>query len=338
MYSKLPSVRIEISNYCNLKCPHCVRSFVDGTYKLNSKHVSLEELKNWMPTSFIFLKTSRNIFLSGAVAEPTLNPDCLEIVKHFSKFCKIILDTNGSTNDINWWKNLGSTEIECIFSPDSLIAKNNKYRINSNTEKVISNIKSFISGGGKATWKYIPFKHNENEIEDQQKISTEIGAKFVIVQPKGFDEDQNIKSSKHFPNSRDLVGNNVKKSSPNNYCKLFGTSDKLIEISPDGIIYPCCFLAKEFFSTYANFFSHNDPSPVIHEHLMNNKRYKSFISDVLPLIEKQGGIKTLSLHHNTITNILQTDFYKFSLINSWKTKNDCCNLYCESREYFYTDT
>lgn len=335
MYSSLPSIRVEVSNYCNLKCPHCIRNLIYDTYKLNSKHVSLKELQQWLPKSFIFLKTSKRIFFSGAVAEPTLNPEFLEIVTYFSKFCKVTIDSNGSTNNEDWWRKLGSTGAECIFGPDSLAPKNNQYRINSNTDRVISNIKSYVSGGGNATWKYIPFKHNEDELEEQKKISNEIGSKFVVVQPKGFDEDELIKTSKYFPKSRDIVGNNTINSTPSKYCKLFGSSDNLIEISPDGIIYPCCFLAKEFFATYANFFSHNDPTPVIQQELLVSNRYKSFVNDILPLIENQGGIKTLSLHYNKISDILQTDFYKFSLINSWKIKNDCCNKYCESREYVY---
>jgi len=338
----LPSVRVEISNYCNLRCPHCIREGIKEVYKLNSKHVSLDTLKTWLPPAFLYFKTSRELIFSGAVAEPTLNPEFLEIVEYFSKTCKskISLDSNGSTNNETWWKKLGSTGIFCIFSPDSLVKNNNLYRVNSNTDKVIKNIKSFIKGGGRAQWKYIPFKHNELEYEDQKKIATEIGAQFIIVQPKIFNENNNtgnMNSSKYFKNSNTFVTSytSIKNSTPNEYCKLFGTNGRLIEISPDGIIYPCCFLARSLFLTYANFFTFDDPTPAIHENMMNDFRYKSFIEDIVPLIESQGGIKTLSLHYNSISNILKTDFYKFALINSWETKNDCCNKHCDSRKYVY---
>jgi MoaA/NifB/PqqE/SkfB family radical SAM enzyme len=334
----LPSIRVEISNYCNLRCPHCVREDAKKTYKLNSKHVSLDTLKTWLNPGFLYFKTSKKIFFSGAIAEPTLNPECLEIVKYFSKYSKITLDSNGSTNNEIWWEKLGSTKISCIFSPDSLIPNNNLYRINSNTEKVIQNMKSFIRGGGFAEWKYIPFKHNESEYDEHKKIATEIGARFIVVQPKQFDENNNtgdMKSSKYFKKSNEHSTSYVLNSSPNEYCKLFGVKDKLIEISPDGIIYPCCFLARALFLTYGNFFTSGNPTPIIQEYMMSDLRYKTFVSDILPLIEMQGGIKTLSLHYNTISNILKTDFYKFALINSWKTKNDCCNKHCGSRAYVY---
>lgn len=334
----LPTIRVEISNHCNLRCPHCIRQDIYNSYKLDSKHLSLEILKSWLTPGFLHFKTSKKIIFSGAVAEPTLNPAFLEIVDYFSKYSKITLDSNGSTKTVNWWKKLGSKKITCIFSPDSLIPNNNLYRINSNTEKVIENIKAFVSGGGIAYWKYIPFSHNENEYEDQKTVAYNIGAKFIVVQPKRFKEENNtgnMKPSKYFKNSEDLITSNVVNNVPNVYCKLFGSGEKLIEINPDGIIYPCCFLARSFFATYANFFITGDPTPIIDKHLEKNLMYMSFIDDILPIIENQGGIKTLSLYHNTISNILNTDFYKFALINSWKTKNDCCNIHCDSRQYVY---
>jgi len=339
--NKLPDLRLEISNYCNLKCPHCVRSWLDemGGYNLNSKHVSLKTIKKWFPT--ITLEDKFNtVFLSGAVAEPTLNPECIEICKYISTSSNIMMDSNGSTNNEQWWNELGSHNISCTFSPDSLVPKNNQYRINSNTEKVISNMRAFISGGGKASWKYIPFQHNEDELEKQKKIALDLGAKFLMVQPGKFDEydkDEKMKSSKHFPNSQDLITSLTINSTPEKYCKLLGDSS-LIEVSPDGIVYLCCYMSRYFFLIYSNYFEKNDPKPTINPEFMVYERYKSFVDDIIPLIENQGGIETLSLYHNTVDEILESDLFKFSLKKSWKIKNDYCNKHCRSREYIFSET
>ena len=338
MSSILWEIRLEISNYCNLKCPFCVRQRDVGTYKLNSKHLGLREIKTWLPKSFLLFQTKKIIYISGAVAEPTLNPECIEIVKYLSQICQINLDSNGSTNNENWWYKLGETKINCIFSPDSLVKNNSLYRINSNTEKVISNIKAFVNGGGNAIWKYIPFEHNENELEEQKNIAEKIGAKFSIIQPNGFHPTNTIKPSKHFPNSKSVNDNITNNQTPQHYCKILGTgSSNLLEISPDGILYPCCFSALSIFNVYANFYSHGDPKPNTTITPFTEERLKTFIKYMVPIIENQGGIKTISLYHNNIRDILNTDIYKFALQKSWETGNEFCLNQCSSRKYEFLD-
>lgn len=334
-------VRLEITNYCNLKCPHCSRNRFNGKYNLNSKHISFKTVKNWLPMFFL-VENVNNVFLSGAVGEPTLNPDCIKIAKYLSNYCTVQLDSNGSTNNETWWKELGSHNIHCVFSPDSLIPGNNKYRINSNTDKVISNMKAFISGGsGRASWKYIPFKHNEDELEEQKKIALDLGAKFLLVQPTPFNlskEGENMRPSKHFPESTSIAKSYTKNQTPDYYCDILGEVKNLLEISPDGILYPCCYTARCFFITYSNFFTNGDPKPKIYDEMMSEIKYYDFVTHMIPLIENQGGIETFSLNHNTIENILQTDFYKFSLKNSWSCGNNFCNKHCESKEYVFSET
>jgi MoaA/NifB/PqqE/SkfB family radical SAM enzyme len=336
MSNPLWNLRLEISNYCNLKCPFCVRQRGIGNYKLNSKHLSLSDIKSWLPKSFLMFQTTKQVYLSGAIAEPTLNPECIEIVKYLSQICEIELDSNGSTNNEEWWYKLGNTKINCIFSPDSLLPSNNLYRINANTEKTISNIKSFVAGGGKACWKYIPFKHNEDELEEQRSIALKIGAVFSIVQPNPFNADDKVMPSKHFPNSNLVKDDLVNNQSPKYYCKLLGTgATNLLEISPDGILYPCCFSATSIFTVYANYYTNGDPSPNIEITPSMSERTKSFIKFMVPMIEKQGGIKSLSLYHNNIKDILKTDFYQFLLKNSWENGNEFCTKHCASRQYSF---
>lgn len=331
-------IRLEISNYCNLKCPFCVRQRGIGEYKLNSKHLTLKEIKNWLPKSFLLFQTKKIIFISGAVAEPTINPECNEIIQYLSQVCKISLDSNGSTNNEDWWYKLGNSQITCIFSPDSLIKNNNLYRINSNTEKVISNMGAFIKGGGKAIWKYIPFKHNENELEEQKNIALNIGAKFSVVQPNKFISTDTIEPSKHFPNSEHVNDSISDNNIPQHYCKLLGSqSTNLLEISPDGILYPCCFSAQGIFLVYANYYISGNPEPNIQITPDMSERTKAFIKYMVPMIEEQGGIKSISLYHNSIKNILKTNFYKSALEKSWQTGNEFCTKYCASRGYIFND-
>ena len=328
-------LKLDVTNYCNLKCPHCARNFIKNDYKLNTKHVSLETIKKWLPKAFILFDTNKTIRFTGAVAEPTLNPELIDIVNYFLKLkCNVFIDSNGSTSNEDWWYKLGKTGVSCDFSIDSLLPNNNLYRINSNTEKVISNMKAFIAGGGIATWKYIPWKHNEDEYENHKKLSHQLGAKFAVTQPSWFDanaEGETMVPSKYFPDSKKIVNSNIT-NNPEDYCFL--TNKGILEISPEGLIYPCCIVAKPFFSVYAPFCNNEETKPLIREDLMkSNIKYRYFVEDILPLIENQGGIKTLSLNYNSIKDILNTDFFKTTLVSSWESGNNFCTKKCMSRDH-----
>jgi len=330
-------LKLDISNHCNLRCPHCTRNFIKNEYKLNSKYVSLKKIKRWIPKAFILFNTSKNVRFTGALAEPTLNPELIDIVNYFLKLnCNVSIDSNGSTNNEDWWYKLGKTGVFCDFSIDSLLPNNNLYRINSNTEKVISNMKAFIAGGGMATWKYIPFKHNEDEYENHKKLAHQFGAKFAVTQPSWFDanaEGETMVPSKYFPDSKKIVNSNLT-NNPEDYCMFIGKDGSILEVSPDGLIYPCCFAAKPFFSVYAPFCNNEETKPLIREDLMkSNIKYKYFVEDILPLIENQGGIKTLSLNFYKIADILNTDLFKRTLNSSWESGNNFCTKMCRSRDH-----
>jgi len=322
-------VRLEVGNYCNLKCPFCAREEVDRNI-LNTIHLSLDTIKKFLPETFLLNNVDR-VFLSGAVAEPTLNPDFIDIVKYLMLYSSVNIDSNGSTRNIEWWKELGKTGVHCDFAPDSIKPNNNKYRINSNTDKVIENIKAFTDAGGKSFWKHISYSHNEDEVEDQKKISDSIGSKFYFMQsrpiPKNLKNDINFTASSI--NKKNIYHQlNIDEKSPKHYCKLFGSAGHyLLEISPEGILYPCCRMPREFYHVYKNFFISGDTKPNLN---LINEEHKiiSFIETIVPLIEKNGGIQSLSLHNYSIEEILNSSLYSNLLTNSWKFEGSFCHIFC----------
>ena len=82
-------VRLEVGNYCNLKCPLCVREIVDKKI-LNTIHLSLDTVKKFLPRTFLRYYVS-DVYLSGAVAEPTLNPDFIDIAVESAQECDICI-------------------------------------------------------------------------------------------------------------------------------------------------------------------------------------------------------------------------------------------------------
>ena len=333
MEQQLWKVRLEVGNYCNLRCPLCVRESINKKI-LNNIHLTVDNVRKFLPRIFLRHHVSE-VYLSGAVAEPTLNPDFIEIVKHLMQHTQVYIDSNGSTRTVEWWKELGKTGVYCTFAPDSIKPKNNKYRINSNTDKVIRNIKAFVSGGGNASWKYIPYSHNDDELEEHKRISESIGATFMFAQPriipKNIEDSLDISVSSITRSDKDEVSY-VDEGTPHHYCKLFGDiQDYLIEISPEGIVYPCCMMPRDFYLTYENYFISGDPTPNLNTG--NQPKRVSFRQTILPLIEENGGIESLSLYNHSIQKILRSPFYDKLLKQSWEDKRSFCNNFCSSSKY-----
>ena len=321
------NVRLEVGNYCNLRCPLCVREKVDKA-TINSIHLSLEDVKKFLPRFFLHNQVD-SVYLSGAVAEPTLNPDLINIVKYLVRYSKVVIDSNGSTRSVDWWAELGATGVNCDFAPDSIKPNNNKYRINSNTDKVIENMRAFVAAGGVAEWKFIPYAHNEDELEEQRTIAESIGAKFTLIQPRSSWLD-NVQNSSAFADGQ-CVESYVDAGTPHSYCKLFGNiSNGLIEISPEGIVYPCCMMPRQFYSVYRDYFVNRNTTPNLSPD--DRPKYQSFIDTVVPLIEDSGGIESLSLYKHSITDILKNEFYT-SLKKSWDDKAHFCNNHCSHAKY-----
>jgi MoaA/NifB/PqqE/SkfB family radical SAM enzyme len=300
---------------------------------LNKGFVSLENIIKWFPSDFIESKLS-SVLLSGATAEPTLNPECIDIVTYFSRFIKdVSIDTNGSTNNEDWWYELGKTGCRVIFAVDSIKPNNNLYRINANTDKIISNIKSFVKGGGVAEWKMILFKHNQDEIDECRSISKELGCAYFTVRHsnsfKRQSSHQIITKQKKYTIERNQFYEQIEsistnKSNPEDYCLL--TKEKIIIVFSNGIVYPCCFTESGFFEFYGPFFmDENNTKPVI----TNDNFYKSFVQ----VIERQGGIKTLSLKYYNIEEIFNTNLYKTAIQLSWKMQS---NSICQNCPNFET--
>jgi uncharacterized radical SAM superfamily protein len=321
-------VRLEVGNYCNLRCPLCVREILDNTV-LNSIHLPLEDVRKFLPRFFLHNQVS-SVFLSGAVAEPTLNPEFIEIVKYLMKYSEVVIDSNGSTRDVKWWAELGATGVHCDFAPDSIKPNNNKYRINSNTDKVIENMRAFVAAGGSASWKFIPYTHNEDEMEEQKCIAQSIGAKFTLIQPRDASGFDNVKNSSAFADGQ-YVESYVDAGTPHSYCKLFGNVVVgLIEISPEGIVYPCCMMPRQFYTVYRDYFANGITTPNLSSY--ERPKYQSFIDTVVSLIEDSGGIESLSLYKHSITDILKNKFYT-NLQKSWDDKAHFCNNYCDHAKY-----
>lgn len=327
------SVRFDLGNYCNLKCPTCFRyTTAKGHPYLDSSYVTLEQVKTWFPEKFLRSRVRRFIF-NGASSEPTLNPYFMEIYDWFSDKVDIVqVSTNTSTRNADWWYELGKTKIHPVFAIDTLTPGNELYRINANTQKIRENIEAFAAAGGKGTIKLILFKHAQHEIPFFKEYAKKLGMNLSIrpsydmVGRDSYEVTSHGKTYTIEKNTLDYMQRNSPynqgNSNPRSFCQL--TLDKTIIIHSNGIVYPCCHIEGQFFTFYSDFFADGvTTSP------KSRKINPIFYDDFISILERCGGIKSISLKHNSIDDIFNSSFFR-SLQVSWKLRNNTTCMNCKN--------
>ena len=273
-------INAELSNYCNAACPMCAR--FDAEQNLvkeitNNKHTTLDDIKNKIGNRVI--KNLITFRSWGNVGDGTMNPECEQIydyVKSVNPTTNLSINTNGGARNTDFYKELAKIGVKVIFSIDGLEDTNHLYRRNVKWNKLIENVSSFISMGGKAYWDFLVFKHNQHQIETAEKLSKQLG--FTLFNKKtttrwnDFDKDGNWlqrdkieiddytlekpleKTIKHvtrqrvvksFPikdidNKRDVK---VQKVTTNKIrCHSFANNNIEIFLHANGNVSPCCWL------------------------------------------------------------------------------------------------
>lgn len=351
-------IQIELSDYCNSKCPACAR-FTDGrdglvASKTVDKHnISLEDFSSWFSPEFIS-KNLLNLRINGQVGESTLCKDLIPIVRYLGinnpDINYMSLSSNGGTNTKKWWWRLGKEfsrmpNARVVFAVDGLEDTLQMYRVGVDFNKVMENAQAFIDAGGKAQWRMLTFKHNEHQVEDCKDLSRRMGFDWFEVRPTGgFVNDNTLKYS--------FKGNDYVLEPPSDQSKIMKVPETLnpsqvecvavigdqgefvnrLTIDNRGVVHPCCFFSYECRRVYHKFYETGDPTP----ELGVGRRTNMYYNSVANLLEEQGGIKSICLYHNSLEDILETSFYKNRLEESWNKKDhngdmSVCGFMCSKK-------
>ena len=348
-------IQIELSDYCNAKCPICTRVIEgrDGlkpSATVNRNQISFEDFRKWFPPKFIEKRLFKMRF-NGQVGESSLCEDLHDIVHYISKCNKnleyLSLTTNGGTRDPDWWYKLGTLMKEMrwgevVFALDGLADTHSMYRVNVDWHKVVENAKAYIAGGGRAQWRMLTFKHNEHQVDECRKLSEEWGFNAFTLRPTaGFNNNKFFKYSykgKEYvlepPSDVDFV---MKVSEPETPCDVVCYAVQEVErdngkdgdgfvnrltIDTRGVIHPCCFFACECRKVYHKFYETGEPSPPcgasdLAMAIGTGRRTNMYLNSVANLIEQQGGIESVSLYYNSFHKIMNSPLYKNTLEDSW---------------------
>lgn len=242
-------LHLEPTTTCNLSCPQCDRhdptdySKTSKFFQKASMTLKLAE-KTFSPD---WIKNLKKMFMCGNFGDPAACKESLKIYRYFRKHNPNItlgMNTNGSLRSIAYWQELASifnqTYDYVVFSIDGLEDTNHIYRINSNWNKLIENVKNFIDAGGIAHWDMLVFKHNEHQLEECIDLARELGfcwfrAKYTKRPIFEYLSDRLQQTDKFQP----LQIINRPNSCPHD-------NEKTVYVDSFGKIWPCCHIASTY--------------------------------------------------------------------------------------------
>ena len=324
MYSleTLSEINFELSSHCNSKCSQCPRYDMKGYVRsdLNVTHLKLDIIEN-LPIDQ--MKSLKTISFCGNFGDPLMHPQLDKIIDCFPEQ-NISISTNASLRNTQWWSSLGAMEnVTVTFCIDGIGKEHEMYRRNTSYEKIIKNAEAYIRSGGKATWQFIVFKHNEHQTQEAKKISKEMGFDHIFfLYSDRFDTqdtwqvyDQgeylyDLEKSSQQITMRHALGSEVGEKYWKNLYRgkkeisCYWKQEKKLYIHSDGTVYPCCMLGT--INAGKNI-----------EKLLLKKIVKDY--------------QNIDLHHNNLQDILQSDVFLKALPSSFggdPFSHPICIEYC----------
>lgn len=271
MYLKLEEIKnlsLEITSHCNSACPMCSRYNEDWDTREPNKTLPIRHVE--YETFIDFSSQIPNLAhcsFEGKYGDPLMNVDLNRYVDYYTnRGVQCEIHTNGSLRNISWWEDLATymkrvRGSRVVFSVDGLADTNHIYRQKTDFNIIMENARAFINAGGRATWDFIVFQHNEHQVDDAIALAKEYG--FYSI---------NIKNTHRFKNRGDFefidVNGNPAKLSPPSNQKYKNSTEALYldgDTPPDifdidcawkkrgtmfiGMTYklwPCCFISEQF--------------------------------------------------------------------------------------------
>lgn len=303
-------VHVEASSRCNSHCPMCSRYTGTGFVQPDLNEEDLKSEAFYKLFTKEFTSQLEHVYFSGVYGDPCLNKKLPEFVNYLmDNGCRSIsIDTNGGYRNPEWWAELARPGVLINFALDGASRETlAQYRIGVNYDKVIENLKAYVSAGGRAQWNFIVFKHNEHEVTTAENLARELGVDFRIKVTQKFSTRRNFKVMKdgqqiglleppentkyrhsnigneeHVPIS--IFKFDVSKHSILNKNKVNCKSLERQEIflSASGKVFPCCYLGT---------YTHDSPGSYQFNTLYNIDEFALDKYSLVEILDKFNRIK-----------------------------------------------
>lgn len=181
MFADVETVHVESTSRCNSRCPMCSRYTAKGHIQpeLKRADLSLEIFLKLFSDSFT--RKLKHVYFSGVYGDPCLNPSLINFIEHLKKYdVSVNVDSNAGMQNEDWWSRLAQTHARVNFAIDGLQDTNHVYRRHVVWEKVWSNLNRFVQSGGRGSWTFIVFKHNQHQVEEARSLAKNLGLDFRV--------------------------------------------------------------------------------------------------------------------------------------------------------------
>ena len=166
----MPVVDIEITNHCQARCPVCPRTDALSNPD-DPRPWSWLKLEH-APTASVVNRINSlrhvedlHIKFCGEWGDPLMHPDLLDMVQAAVDCgASVNINTNAALRNAAWWDSLRNTGCEVVFGIDGSVGNISElYRINTNGDAALRNMRDWFSGGGRGYWQYLAFAHNQHD-------------------------------------------------------------------------------------------------------------------------------------------------------------------------------
>lgn len=236
------SYEIEITSRCNAACPVCARTMLKSGGKLKVEDLPYDRFVEIFEN---YNLDGNTFFFCGTIGDAVTHPEILKIFKFLvDKKANIDVHTNGGTRNLKFWGELAHlSKYHADINDRSLnirwnvdgIETNKIYRVNVDINKVLMNMKTYVECGGKASWYYIVFDWNTEELDKAKEIADSIGIPFYKRQAWR-NKNKNLQTMKFIPKNTELNPEDIS-------CKHKEQGELFLNV--DGTVWPCCFIRDE---------------------------------------------------------------------------------------------
>lgn len=236
------SVSVELTNFCNLKCPECTT----GSGRMIRKKGYMEiDLFNKIISELSPFLTNINLYFQG---EPMLHPDFFTFIENCSGIHSVVSTNGHFLTEENAAKIVKSKLSKLIISLDGTSQEiYSIYRKNGNFDTVLDGIRNVAEAGRRAGTslkteiQFLVSRHNEHQIPQIRKIASDLG---VSLRLKSMQLTEKEDAGKWLPEdsrySRYKSDKGVwknKNKMPDRCARLWFNP----VVTWDGKVLPCCF-------------------------------------------------------------------------------------------------
>ena len=323
VYDTYNRLEIEITSKCNARCPGCSRTYNGETHPgISITDLSAEAFINRIPKQAL---KNKRIEFCGVFGDPAMHNNLHKIIEYMkeSEAKSIHIDTNGGMQKPIYWERIANLGVDVSWSVDGHRETNHLYRVNTNFDKILENMKAFCNAGGQGSWEYIVFDHNEKDLPIAREEAKKLGLYFVErrnnrnvdywtsyikekqdgkVVTKKFKVVQGFKSS-----TQEKYSNNNIAENNEYHIKCLYLHEKKLFMGFDGRIWPCCWFHDLYNAEGNPDVLHGDTSVETHHKLQK--------------LDKVYGVGWNSIFHNTWEDILGHEYYTKVLPNTFDSND-----------------